>query len=132
MQHRSMNPSALLLIVLTAGAAAMVRSHPANTPAMQFWEHALPGTPMPEAIANLVQKGNVLVFANDQMYTLHGKISNLFIGLILMCPAGINHSPLVEHYTRHTESGRSRHLLPRGTAPSGQHHDPLLEAPPIC
>ncbi|KAK3136951.1 hypothetical protein QOZ80_5BG0445540 [Eleusine coracana subsp. coracana] len=39
-------------------AAALVHGHPAgNTPAAQFWEQALPGTPMPNAIADLVQKG---------------------------------------------------------------------------
>jgi hypothetical protein len=29
----------------------------AGTPAARFWEQALPGSPMPEAIAQLVQKG---------------------------------------------------------------------------
>ncbi|KAL6623468.1 hypothetical protein ACP70R_033347 [Stipagrostis hirtigluma subsp. patula] len=51
-------PSALLLIVVAAGIA-VVRGLPpaAGTPAAQFWEKALPGTPMPEAIADLVQRG---------------------------------------------------------------------------
>ncbi|TVU02850.1 hypothetical protein EJB05_51636, partial [Eragrostis curvula] len=52
-----MHPAALLMIVVAAGAA-MVHGHPAaDTPAGRFWEHALPDTPMPEAIADLVQKG---------------------------------------------------------------------------
>ncbi|TVU02833.1 hypothetical protein EJB05_51619, partial [Eragrostis curvula] len=63
-----MHPSTFLLIVVAAGAA-VVHGHPAaNTPAAQFWEQALPGSPMPDAIADGVQRG-------------------------------IDHSPLVEHYT---------------------------------
>ncbi|KAL6641616.1 hypothetical protein ACP70R_019797 [Stipagrostis hirtigluma subsp. patula] len=63
-----MHQSALLLIVAAVGAA-MVHGHPADsTPAARFWSQALPGIPMPEAIADLVEKG-------------------------------IEHSPLVEHYT---------------------------------
>ncbi|CAN6356895.1 unnamed protein product [Urochloa humidicola] len=63
-----MNPLAFLVIMVAAGAA-VVHGHPAeNTPAVQFWQQALPGTPMPEAIADLVQEG-------------------------------IDHSPLVEHYS---------------------------------
>jgi len=49
--------SAVVLLILMA-LAATVRGHPAEgTPAMRFWEAALPGTPMPESIADLVQKG---------------------------------------------------------------------------
>ncbi|CAL5092541.1 unnamed protein product [Urochloa decumbens] len=63
-----MHPSMVLLIVAVAGTA-VVHGHPAtNTPAAQFWQQALPGTKMPETIADLVQKG-------------------------------IDHSPLVEHYS---------------------------------
>ncbi|KAL6653128.1 hypothetical protein ACP70R_012053 [Stipagrostis hirtigluma subsp. patula] len=52
-----MRPSVLLLIVVAVGTT-MVDGHPAaNTPAAQFWAKALPGTQMPEAIADLVQKG---------------------------------------------------------------------------
>ncbi|PUZ67811.1 hypothetical protein GQ55_3G464000 [Panicum hallii var. hallii] len=52
-----MDPSTLLLIVVVAGAAA-AHGHPAtDTPVAQFWEQALPGTTMPEAIADLVKKG---------------------------------------------------------------------------
>ncbi|CAL5092718.1 unnamed protein product [Urochloa decumbens] len=58
-----MHPLSVLLILLTAGHPAA-----AGTPAARFWEETLPGTPMPEAIANLVQQG-------------------------------IDHSPLVEHYS---------------------------------
>ncbi|TVT97151.1 hypothetical protein EJB05_57618, partial [Eragrostis curvula] len=62
-------PFTFLLIVVAAGAVAVYGGHSAaKTPAAQFWEQALPGTPMPEAIADLIQKG-------------------------------IDHSPLVEHYT---------------------------------
>ncbi|KAL6623469.1 hypothetical protein ACP70R_033348 [Stipagrostis hirtigluma subsp. patula] len=51
-------PSAFLLIMVAAGVAG-VRGLPpaAGTPAAEFWEKALPGTPMPDAIADLVQKG---------------------------------------------------------------------------
>ncbi|KAG0521588.1 hypothetical protein BDA96_08G174100 [Sorghum bicolor] len=66
-----MHPLELFLVVLvTTGAASAVYSHPAaaGTPAARFWEEALPGTPMPEAIADLIQQG-------------------------------IDHSPLVEHFT---------------------------------
>ncbi|CAN6356892.1 unnamed protein product [Urochloa humidicola] len=54
-----MHPLAVFLIFMTAGAASAVYGHPAaaGTPAAQFWEKALPGTPMPEAIADLVQEG---------------------------------------------------------------------------
>ncbi|TVU02841.1 hypothetical protein EJB05_51627, partial [Eragrostis curvula] len=63
-----MHPSTFLLIVV-ATVVALAHGHPAaNTPAAQFWEQALPGTPMPDAIADRVQKG-------------------------------INHSPLLAHYT---------------------------------
>jgi hypothetical protein len=52
-----MHPFAFLLMMVATGTA-MVDSHPAaNTPAAQFWVQALPGTPMPEAIADLVQEG---------------------------------------------------------------------------
>ncbi|XP_062202790.1 protein RAFTIN 1B-like [Phragmites australis] len=53
-----MHPSALLLVLVAAGIAG-VRGHPAaaGTPAARFWEEVLPGTPMPEAIAELVQEG---------------------------------------------------------------------------
>ncbi|CAL4905336.1 unnamed protein product [Urochloa decumbens] len=54
-----MHPLAVLLIFVTASAASAVYGHPAatDTPAARFWEKALPGTPMPEAIADLVQEG---------------------------------------------------------------------------
>ncbi|CAL4891159.1 unnamed protein product [Urochloa decumbens] len=63
-----MHPFAFLLIMVATGAAVVHSGDPANTPAVQFWEQALPGTPMPQAIADLVQEG-------------------------------IDHSPLVEHYS---------------------------------
>ncbi|XP_047079522.1 protein RAFTIN 1B-like [Lolium rigidum] len=48
----------VLIAVVAGGAAAAVRGHPGDgTPAARFWEAALPGSPMPEAIADLVQKG---------------------------------------------------------------------------
>ncbi|KAF8653787.1 hypothetical protein HU200_061906 [Digitaria exilis] len=63
-----MHPSTFLLFVVAAGAT-MAHGHPtANTPAAQFWEQALPGSSMPDAIADGIQRG-------------------------------IDHSPLVEHYT---------------------------------
>lgn len=47
----------LVLIVVVAGGGA-VRGHPGDgTAAARFWEAALPGSPMPESIADLVQKG---------------------------------------------------------------------------
>ncbi|CAL4897997.1 unnamed protein product [Urochloa decumbens] len=53
-----MHPFAFLLIMVAAGAAVVHGGDPAsNTPAVQFWEQALPGTPMPQAIADLVQEG---------------------------------------------------------------------------
>ncbi|CAN6361731.1 unnamed protein product [Urochloa humidicola] len=53
-----MHPSTLLLIVAVAGAA-LVHGHDTapNTPAAQFWQQALPGTTMPEAIADFVRNG---------------------------------------------------------------------------
>ncbi|CAL4891161.1 unnamed protein product [Urochloa decumbens] len=52
-----MHPSTLLLIVVVTGAS-VVHGHPAtDTPAAQFWQQVLPGTTMPEAIADLVKNG---------------------------------------------------------------------------
>ncbi|CAN6361732.1 unnamed protein product [Urochloa humidicola] len=52
-----MHPCILLIMVATGAAA--VHGDPAAdvTPAERFWEQALPGTLMPEAIADLVRKG---------------------------------------------------------------------------
>jgi len=52
-----MHPSRLLLIVVAAGAAVVHGHSAATSPAAQFWEQALPGSPMPDAIADLVRKG---------------------------------------------------------------------------
>ncbi|KAK3140166.1 hypothetical protein QOZ80_5AG0396970 [Eleusine coracana subsp. coracana] len=53
-----MHPSALLFLIMVAAGATIVHGHSAsNTPAAQFWEQALPGSPMPDAIADLVRKG---------------------------------------------------------------------------
>ncbi|KAL6841125.1 hypothetical protein ACP4OV_029094 [Aristida adscensionis] len=53
-----MHPSMIFLIMVAIICAAVVHGHPAaSTPAARFWEQALPGTPMPDAIADLVQKG---------------------------------------------------------------------------
>jgi hypothetical protein len=53
-----MHPFAFLLMMVATGTAMVDGSPAANTPAAsQFWEQALPGTPMPEAIADLVQEG---------------------------------------------------------------------------
>ncbi|RCV19388.1 hypothetical protein SETIT_3G379900v2 [Setaria italica] len=54
-----MHPSTLLLIVVVSAGAAVVLGHPAttNTLAAQFWQKALPGTTMPDAIADLVKNG---------------------------------------------------------------------------
>ncbi|CAN6182114.1 unnamed protein product [Urochloa humidicola] len=52
-----MHPSALLLLTVAAAAGVQVRAHSADgTPAARFWEQALPGSPMPEAVADLVEK----------------------------------------------------------------------------
>ncbi|TVU40097.1 hypothetical protein EJB05_13546, partial [Eragrostis curvula] len=53
-----MHPLALLPVLVAARVAA-VRGHPAaaETLTSRFWEEALPGTLMPEVIADLVQKG---------------------------------------------------------------------------
>ncbi|CAN6361735.1 unnamed protein product [Urochloa humidicola] len=52
-----MHPSALFLIVVATSAATANGRAADGTPAARFWEKVLPGTPMPEAIAELVQKG---------------------------------------------------------------------------
>ncbi|KAF7026612.1 hypothetical protein CFC21_038715 [Triticum aestivum] len=50
--------SAFLLIVVAVSTTAMVHGHPAaSTPAGRLWEQALSGTPMPEVLADFVQKG---------------------------------------------------------------------------
>jgi hypothetical protein len=45
--------------MVAAAGAAMVQGHPAaHTPAaLQFWENTLIGSRMPDAIADLVQRG---------------------------------------------------------------------------
>ena len=54
--------SAFLLIVVAVSTAAMAHGQlAASTPAARFWEQALPGSPMPEVIADFVQKGNLYV-----------------------------------------------------------------------
>ncbi|KAK3136946.1 hypothetical protein QOZ80_5BG0445490 [Eleusine coracana subsp. coracana] len=55
-----MRPSAvlLLLIVAASGSAAAHGRPAAVSLAARFWEQAMPGTLMPEAIADLVKKGN--------------------------------------------------------------------------
>lgn len=48
------------LIVVTVGAIGVL-GHPGAagvTPLVRFWDKALPGTPVPEVIADLVQKGS--------------------------------------------------------------------------
>ncbi|CAN6329768.1 unnamed protein product [Urochloa humidicola] len=52
-----MRPSALFLIIVAISAATAHGRAADGTPAARFWQQALPGTPMPEAIAELVQKG---------------------------------------------------------------------------
>ncbi|TVU02854.1 hypothetical protein EJB05_51640, partial [Eragrostis curvula] len=50
------HPTALLLLVVVA--ATVVHGHAAaGTPAALFWEQSLPDSPMPTAVADLVQKG---------------------------------------------------------------------------
>ncbi|CAN6333971.1 unnamed protein product [Urochloa humidicola] len=53
------SPLLALLIFMMTNCAATVHALPqaAGTPAARFWEIALPGMSMPEAIADLVQKG---------------------------------------------------------------------------
>ncbi|CAN6356893.1 unnamed protein product [Urochloa humidicola] len=51
-----MHPCILLIMVAT-GATAVHGDPAAVTPAARFWEQELPGTLMPEAIADLVRKG---------------------------------------------------------------------------
>ncbi|CAN6343699.1 unnamed protein product [Urochloa humidicola] len=52
-----MHPSALFLIIVAISATA-AHGHAADgTLAARFWEEVLPGTPMPEALAELVRKG---------------------------------------------------------------------------
>jgi hypothetical protein len=59
-----------LLILVASGAAAASSVHANSaydTPAGRFWEKALPGTPMPEAIADLIQEG---IFVDTFAYTV--------------------------------------------------------------
>ncbi|KAK3140170.1 hypothetical protein QOZ80_5AG0397020 [Eleusine coracana subsp. coracana] len=101
-----MHPSALFLIVVAYGAA-MVHGHSAaNTPAAQFWEQALPGSPMPDAIADLFRKAPHCRIAQKQSQCVRA----------------------LRLYMQLADGGRDRHLLQHGTAPSGQHHDALLPA----
>jgi hypothetical protein len=56
----SMHPFSFIVIVVAASAAAVHGHSAVNTPAAQFWEQALPVTPMPNALADLVQKGTFI------------------------------------------------------------------------
>ncbi|KAL6653129.1 hypothetical protein ACP70R_012055 [Stipagrostis hirtigluma subsp. patula] len=50
--------SSVILLIMVAIGSAIVDGHPvASTQAAQYWRKALPDTPMPMAIADLVQKG---------------------------------------------------------------------------
>jgi hypothetical protein len=54
-----MYPLTIQLIVVAVSTIGVL-GHPGAAgaaPAMRFWEEALPGTPVPEVIADLVQKG---------------------------------------------------------------------------
>lgn len=77
-----MHPSVLLLLLTVAAAAGGVHvraRHAEGTPAAKFWEQALPGSPMPESIAELVQKGidhtPLLAHNNSDPYIGQGKWS---------------------------------------------------------
>ncbi|PUZ67812.1 hypothetical protein GQ55_3G464100 [Panicum hallii var. hallii] len=53
-----MHPTVLFVAVVAITAAVVHGRRPADgSPAARFWEEVLPGTPMPEALAELVQKG---------------------------------------------------------------------------
>lgn len=66
-----MHPSKLLILTVVVTGAAAAHDHPsASTPAAQFWQQALPGTPMPEAIADLVQKGTPCAYIQPVYVTL--------------------------------------------------------------
>ncbi|GJN39032.1 hypothetical protein PR202_gb28126 [Eleusine coracana subsp. coracana] len=49
--------NSLVLLILVAAAVAVHANSAYDTPAARFWEKALPGTRMPEAIADLAQEG---------------------------------------------------------------------------
>ncbi|CAN6343698.1 unnamed protein product [Urochloa humidicola] len=52
-----MHPSTLFLVIVAISAAVAHGRTADGTPAARFWQEVLPGTPMPEALAELVQKG---------------------------------------------------------------------------
>jgi hypothetical protein len=55
--------SAFLLIVVAVSTAAMAHGQlAASTPAARFWKQALSGTPMPEVLADFVQKGDLYIY----------------------------------------------------------------------
>ncbi|GJM95229.1 hypothetical protein PR202_ga11941 [Eleusine coracana subsp. coracana] len=92
---------------MVAAGATIVHGHSAsNTPAAQFWEQALPGSPMPDAIADLVRKAPHCRITQQQYQCVRA----------------------LRLYMQLADGGRDRHLLQHGTAPSGQHHDALLPA----
>ena len=57
-----MHRLAILHLVVVVAGAIRVLGHPGDaggvTPLVHFWEKALPGTPVPEVIADLVHKGS--------------------------------------------------------------------------
>jgi hypothetical protein len=58
-----MHPTVLFVAVVAITAAVVHGRRPADgSPAARFWEEVLPGTPMPEALAELVQKGTPLSY----------------------------------------------------------------------
>ncbi|CAN6348375.1 unnamed protein product, partial [Urochloa humidicola] len=107
-----MHPLVVFLIFVTAGAASAVHGRPAavGTPAARFWEKALPDTPMPEAIADLVQEG-----IDDPPLEKHyysAPANNLrTINASCGCPTPV---PIKTGY-HHVSASLAKAVLPAGT-----------------
>lgn len=83
-----MHPSTLLILIVVVAGTAVVHGHPAaSTPAARFWQQALPGTPMPDAIADLVQKGIYIYCAySPAMSCCHAKLAPMQNCSSALCP----------------------------------------------
>ena len=81
--------SVLFLVMVAAGAPMWVHGHPAaSTPAARFWEQALPGSPMPEAMADLIQEGVLSYFFRFILTMIEtdvfSTVTNKFICILML------------------------------------------------
>jgi hypothetical protein len=104
-----MHSTVLFLIVAAISAAAAVHGHrPADgTPAARFWEEVLPGTPMPDALVELVQKG----VSFSGLFSTLAKLQSLPFSIF-------NFPSLLIAYLQHMQESITRRLRKTSLAPT--------------